>query len=122
MKREIFRFAVAGGSCFILELLVLYSLTEFAGINYLTSAMFAFIVSVIVNYLMCAYWVFATKKHSLTKTIIFAATSIAGLGINQLCMWTFVEFGGLHYMLAKIVAACIVTIWNFITKRMVLTH
>lgn len=122
MKRELFRFAVAGGSCFILELSVLYSLTEFAGINYLTSAMFAFIISVIVNYIMCARWVFATKKRSLAKSVIFAATSIAGLGINQLCMWTFVELGGLHYMLAKIVAAAIVTIWNFITKRMVLTH
>ena len=122
MKQEIFRFAVAGGSCFILELAVLYSLTEFVGINYLTSAMFAFIVSVIINYLMCAYWVFAAKKRSLAKTVVFAATSVAGLGINQLCMWTFVEFVGLHYMLAKIVAAGIVTIWNFITKRMVLTH
>ena len=122
MKREFFRFAVAGGSCFIIELAVLYSLTEFAGINYLTSAFWAFIVSVIVNYIMCAYWVFAAKKRSLAKTIVFAATSVAGLGINQLCMWTFVEFVGLHYMLAKVVAACIVTIWNFITKRMVLTH
>ena len=122
MKQEIFRFAIAGGSCFILELAVLYSLTEFAGINYLTSAMFAFIASVIVNYIMCAYWVFPARKRSLIKTIIFASTSVAGLGINQLCMWTFVELVGLHYMLAKIAAACIVTIWNFITKRMVLTH
>ncbi len=122
MKREFFRFAVAGGSCFIIELAVLYSLTEFAGINYLTSAFWAFVVSVIVNYIMCAYWVFAAKKRSLAKTIVFAATSVAGLGINQLCMWTFVEFVGLHYMLAKVAAACIVTIWNFITKRMVLTR
>ena len=83
MKREFFRFAVAGGSCFIIELAVLYSLTEFAGINYLTSAFWAFVVSVIVNYIMCAYWVFAAKKRSLAKTIVFAATSVAGLGINQ---------------------------------------
>ena len=122
MKLELFKFAVAGGSCFIIELAVLYSLTEFGGINYLTSAMFAFIVSVIVNYLMCAYWVFAAKKRSLTKTIIFAATSVMGLGINQLCMWTFVELCGIYYMTAKVIAACIVTIWNFVTKRMVLKN
>ena len=122
MRREIFKFLIAGGSCFLLELATLYILTEFVGFNYLTSAAIAFTLAVIINYFMCAYWVFETKKSSLKTKIIFISTSIAGLGINQLCMWTFVELVGLHYMLAKVVAACIVTIWNFITKRMVLTH
>ncbi len=40
-----------------------------------------------------------------------------GLGLNQLCMWFFVDVAGLYYMIAKIFATAIVTIWNYITKR-----
>jgi len=32
-------------------------------------------------------------------------------------MWFFVAIIGLHYMLAKIFATIIVTIWNYLTKR-----
>ena len=120
MKKEIFRFLIAGGGCFAFELLVLYLLTEFVGFNYLMSAAISFTLSVIINYILCAYWVFETKKRSLNTTIIFIATSVIGLGINQLCMWIFVEFFGIYYMIAKIFATVIVTIWNFITKRLAL--
>ncbi len=119
---EILRFLIAGGSCFILELAVLYILTEFVGFNYLISAAVAFTLAVAINYFLCAYWVFATKNRSITTKFIFIATSVIGLGINQLCMWLFVEFCGIYYMLAKIFATAIVTIWNFITKRLALTH
>ena len=121
LKQEFIRFLIAGGSCFTFELAMLYALTEFAGINYLTSAAIAFTLSVIINYFMCVRWVFETqKKRSFMTTFIFIATSVAGLGINQLCMWIFVEFFNIYYMLAKIFATAIVTIWNFITKRLAL--
>ena len=121
MKKELFKFLIAGGSCFIIELIILYSLTEFIGFNYLTSSAIAFTIAVIINYIMCVRWVFETnKKQTLTMKLIFITTSIAGLGINQLCMWLFVEFLDVYYMLAKIFATAIVTIWNFITKRLAL--
>ncbi|MBR1396608.1 MAG: GtrA family protein, partial [Selenomonadaceae bacterium] len=117
MKEELFKFLIAGGSCFIIELIILYSLTEFIGFNYLTSSAIAFTVAVVINYIMCVRWVFDTnKKQTLTTKLIFITTSVAGLGINQLCMWLFVEFLDVYYMLAKIFATAIVTIWNFITK------
>ena len=123
MKQEIFRFLIAGGSCFIFELLVLYVLTEFIGLNYLISAAIAFTLAVIINYFMCVRWVFETqKKRSFLTTFIFVFTSIIGLGINQICMYLFVEFCGIYYMLAKIIATAIVTIWNFITKRLALKN
>ena len=121
MKKELCKFLIAGGSCFIIELIILYSLTEFIGFNYLTSSAIAFTIAVVINYIMCVRWVFETnKKQTLTTKLIFITTSLAGLGINQLCMWLFVEFLDVYYMLAKIFATAIVTIWNFITKRLAL--
>ena len=118
MKQELIRFLLAGGSCFALELAALFLLTEFGGLNYLDSAAIAFTLAVAINYVMCARWVFVGR---VTTFLIFVATSVIGLGINQLCMYCFVELGGLHYMIAKIFSTAIVTVWNFVTKRFALS-
>lgn len=119
---EVLRFLLAGGSCLLLELGLLYGFTEWAGMHYLYSAALAFSVSVLVNYWICRYWVFrGAGKMSLKSVTVFAGSSVAGLGINQLCMWALVDILGVYYMLAKIVAAAVVTVWNFVLKRFALT-
>jgi len=120
---EILRFLLAGGSCLLLELGVLYTLTEAAGLHYLYSAALAFTLSVIVNYLMCRYWVFqGARQQSAKAAAVFIGSSLAGLGLNQLCMWLFVEMAGLWYMAAKLLAAVVVTAWNYVLKRYALTR
>lgn len=120
---EILRFLLAGGSCLLLELGALYALTEAAGLHYLYSAALAFTLSVIVNYLMCRYWVFqGAGQQSAKAAAVFIGSSLAGLGLNQLCMWLFVEMAGLWYMAAKLLAAVVVTAWNYVLKRYALTR
>jgi putative flippase GtrA len=57
------------------------------------------------------------RKQNRKQATIFIGSSIIGLGLNQICMWVFVEIAGMYYMLAKIFATGIVTIWNYIMKR-----
>ena len=117
---EILRFLIVGGGCFLLEYVLLYMLTEFAGIPYLTSSAIAFLISLLVNYLLCVTVVFHTGKRTKMEMFLFFATSAAGLGINQMTMWFFVEIAGLWYMFAKVIASGIVMIWNYATKRYIL--
>ena len=116
---EVIRFLVAGGSCLLLELACLYAFTEWAGFHYLYSSAFAFIISVLVNYWLCRVWVFegGKRKQSFKAASLFFGSSVAGLGINQLCMYTFVDILAIYYMAAKLLAAVIVTVWNFVLKR-----
>jgi putative flippase GtrA len=116
---EVIRFLVAGGSCLLLELACLYAFTEWAGLHYLYSSALAFTISVLVNYWLCRAWVFegGNKKQSFKAASLFFGSSVAGLGINQLCMYTFVDLMGIYYMAAKLLAAVIVTVWNFVLKR-----
>lgn len=115
---EIARFLVVGGGCFLLDYSLLYIFTEYGKLSYLTSAGFSFTISFFVNYFFCVVWVFRkAKKQNLRQGVLFIGSSIAGLGINQFCMWGFVEFLSMHYMLAKIFAAAVVTVWNYICKR-----
>lgn len=118
MKSEILRFLFAGGATFLLELAVLYGLVEFAGVYYLLSSAIAFTIAVAANYILCLRWVFCRAKQQDRKMVIlFLASSLAGLGINQLCMWIMVTGVGIHYLLAKIISTMVVTVWNYLAKR-----
>lgn len=116
--KEIGRFLLVGGVSFLIDYALLYFFTEFAGIGYLYSSSLSFTVSVLINYWLCVAYVFpSAAKQSQARAFLFFASSIAGLGLNQLCMWFFVEKAALHYMLAKIFATGLVTLWNYVAKR-----
>lgn len=115
---EIIRFCFVGGVSFLMDYGILFALTEFAGVYYLYSSAISFSVTVVFNYWLCVIYVFKdARKQSARRAIIFFGTGVVGLLLNQLCMWFFVDVAGLYYMIAKIFATAIVTIWNYITKR-----
>lgn len=115
---EIIRFCIVGGLSLIADCGVLYALTDFFGVHYLYSAAISFTVSVIFNYWLCVKYVFKNaRKQTPKQATIFIGSSVVGLGLNQICMWFFVEIVLLHYMAAKLCATVIVTIWNYIMKR-----
>jgi len=117
---EFVRFCFVGGLSLLVDYAVLYSLTEWAGMYYLHSSAISFGVSVVFNYWLCVQYVFkGAKKQTTRQAIIFFSTGVVGLGLNQLCMWFFVDVAGVHYLIAKLGATVIVTAWNYVTKRKV---
>ena len=119
---EVFRFLAVGGGCFLLEYGLLFSLTEYGGLDPLVSAPIAFTISLVVNYILCVYVVFHVKRQGTTQMVLFIVTSLMGLGLNQLVMWFCIDILAIWYMFAKIVASAIVMIWNYFTKRFILNH
>ena len=132
---EIIRFLIAGVAGFAVELAALILLKEKFGLDTLIAVPIAFVLSVGVNYLMCALWVFhGTKKQSARDRIAFFLTSAVGLGLNEILMllfrviwgeervlFTVFSFAVSLYILNKMIVTGIVMIWNYFTKRMILT-
>ena len=115
---EIIRFCFVGGLSLMLDYAILFALTEFAGVYYLYSSAISFSVTVVFNYWLCVIYVFkGAKKQTPRQAAIFFITGAIGLVLNQFCMWLFVAVVGLHYLIAKLGATVIVTIWNYLTKR-----
>ena len=133
-KKEILRFVVTGGVCFLIEFAVLVALRDGVGLDTLIAAPIAFLVSVIVNYLMCVKWVFeGAGEQGRAQRIGFLVTSGVGLGLNELLMLLFravfgedaeiitvMGFTVTMYMVNKGLATVIVMIWNYVTKRWIL--
>ena len=131
---EVIRFALTGGVCFLVELGVLVLLKGRLGIDTLIATPVAFLVSVILNYLLCVAWVFkGTKNSGAGAKAGFLATSLIGLGLNELLMLLFrLAFGEEQviltvagkeismYVLNKCLATLIVMIFNYFAKRAVL--
>lgn len=111
------RFALVGGLSFLLDYGLLYAFVEFFSINYLWASGLSFTISVLFNYYLCVVFVFHAKGRTQKDKILFFGSSIAGLFLNQLCMYVFVDIINIHYMLAKIFATAIVTVWNYVMKR-----
>ena len=131
---EVIRFALTGGVCFLVELAVLILLKGKLGIDTLIATPVAFLISVILNYLLCVVWVFrGAKNRGAGAKAGFLITSIIGLGLNELLMLLFrlilgedavilTVFGKTvnMYVLNKCLATLIVMIWNYFSKRAVL--
>jgi putative flippase GtrA len=117
------RYVVVGGLAFLVDFGSLYGLTEFAGLHYLISAAVAFLFGLVVNYCLSLLWVFdrRTMKSSATvEFLVFAVIGIVGLGLNEGIIWFVREKIGFHYMVAKVISAGIVLIWNFGARKFVL--
>ena len=131
---EALRFALTGGACFLVELAVLILLKEKLGIDTLIATPIAFLVSVVLNYLLCVVWVFrGAKNRGAGAKAGFLITSLIGLGLNELLMLIFrltlgeetviLTLAGRQismYVLNKCLATLIVMIWNYFSKRAVL--
>ena len=120
--KQIIKFGIVGGMCFVIDYGLLIFLTEVISINYLISSGISFSVSVIVNYILSLKYVFETdkKNNKVKECLIFIGLSIIGLGINQVSMWLCVDKLKIFYMIAKIAATIIVMVYNFVTRKLIL--
>lgn len=132
--KEVIRFVVTGGVCFVIEFIALVLLKEQLHLDTLIATPIAFTISVIVNYLLCMAWVFGGAKDGGTAAKVgFAVTSIIGLLLNEMLMlllrvtfgettvlFTLFGFTVTMYMLNKAIATLLVMVWNYFTKRAVL--
>lgn len=116
------KFGLVGTLCFGIDYGLMVLLTEFAQVEYFVSSAVSFAVSVAVNYMLSMRYVFQGREgmRKLTELAVFGALSIVGLVLNQMIMWIAVEFFHIFYALAKVFATLMVTIYNFISRKMFL--
>lgn len=119
---QIAKFGVVGIIAFFIDYGLLIFLTEVFSIDYLISATISFIVSVVFNYVASMRYVFSHKEGLSRRRefIIFVVLSVIGLIINDVGMWIGTDFFLIDYRITKIAVTFIVSVWNFITRKVFL--
>jgi putative flippase GtrA len=97
-------------------------LTEVAGLHYLLSAAVSFLLGTTMSWLLSVRWVFEVRARA-SKAMeygLFVLVGVVGLGLNEGLLWLLTDYGGVYYLLSKIIAASLVFFWNFGMRRALL--
>ena len=116
---QFFRYLVVGGAAFIVDFGILYGLTHYGGLYYLTSATLAFLVGLGINYTFSVLWVFSHRVigNRWVEFGLFALVGVLGLGLNDLSMWLLTSVAGLYYLYSKLITTALVFVWNFAIRK-----
>ena len=117
-----FRYLQVAFVAFVVDFGALYAFTEFGGLHYLVSNALAFVLGVATNYLLSIRWVF--KSRSMTdrraEAVVYVLIGVAGLGLNEVFIWSFTELVGLYFMISKVISTGLVFFFNFFVRKFVL--
>lgn len=112
---------VRGLDCHRRGLCAAHALVELAGWGCLAAATCSFLISTACNYLASMRYVFRRREDMgrMREASTFLAFSLAGLMLNDACMYILVA-GGIDYLMAKVAAAALVMAWNFGSRKALL--
>ncbi|HEC76478.1 MAG TPA: glycosyltransferase family 2 protein [Thermoplasmatales archaeon] len=117
------KFAFVGLTGIIVNLGILWVLTEIANIYYLLSAIFSIEASIISNFLLNDLWTFVDRKERgifnwLKRLIKFNLISTPAFPMQMGVMGFLKEFFGVYYILAALIGILVVFIWNFVANSL----
>lgn len=117
--RQFLKFALVGFASLAVEYLFLGYFLQALSMDYLLATTIAFIISIVVNYILSMKYVFSHKEDMSRKRefTIFAVLSAIGLGLNDLYMFIGVSILNVGTMAMKLISTFFVTWYNYFSRR-----
>ncbi|HLC24372.1 MAG TPA: GtrA family protein [Nitrosopumilaceae archaeon] len=118
--KHAFKYYLVGASGVLVNLGILFALTEFVGLWYLLSSTIAIYVSITSNFLLNKTWTFrdtAIKQRDFLMYGKFIGVSLVGMGIQLGFNYMFVEKLSVYYLLAALISIMIASSVNFVLNR-----
>ena len=102
------RNTVASTIAFLLDLLILWSLVELAELAHLPAAVIAFLIPMVLFYILSREWVFpGTRRGVATGFVYFVLNIGIGFVVMLAVFWALLHFTELYYLLARISASIV---------------
>jgi len=118
--KHAFKYYLVGASGVLVNLGILFILTEFVGLWYLLSSTIGIYVSITSNFLFNKTWTFrdtAIKQRDFLMYGKFIGVSLVGMGIQLGFNYIFVEKLSVYYLLAALMSIMIASSVNFVLNR-----
>jgi putative flippase GtrA len=109
------RFLFSGGTATLSNLIILYCLTDFLHIYYITSAVLAMTISTFISFGLQKFWTFKDGDRSKIKWQLptYILLCLFNLLLNTFLVFVFVEYIGLWYILAQIISSGLIAFITF---------
>ncbi len=116
---QILKFIGAGGLGVLLYYLVLFILTDVAGLWYMVSAAIASVVNFSSNFLLQKFWTFENKgtknihQQAGNDTLLTASLFVS----NLLFLYVLVQYTHLWYLAAQVIITAALTVISYLVSR-----
>jgi dolichol-phosphate mannosyltransferase len=116
---QLFRFALVGGSGYVVNLAVFALLSGAFDVHHIAAAVGAFCVAVVNNFWWNRHWTFdARDGHAGFQGVRFFTVSVIGLGVNLVLLELFVTTVDLPELPAQALAVALTLPVNFIGNKL----
>lgn len=116
---QFIKFATIGTIGTAIHIIILYTLTEFAGVYYMISAVAAFLVALTNNFFMNKFWTFkeTSKGKHIKRYATFLVVATIAFLVNITILYTITELFNVHYLISQVIAIAI-SLWiNFFGSK-----
>lgn len=117
--KRIIKYLIAGGTAALVDLSLLYFLTDILDIWYLISASLAFIVAFFVSFFLQKFWTFRdTDKEIMYKQMgVYLAVALTNLVLNIAFMYILVDGFKIWYMSAQFVVGGLIACESYFVYK-----
>ena len=118
--KQAVQYYIVGGSGVLVNLGILYALTDFVGFWYVASQVIAISISISSNFFFNRFWTFKNSVSDQRNSVMylkFIIVSLIGMGIQLGITYLLVENVMLYYMHAAFVGIAIAGGINYIVNR-----
>jgi len=128
LVRQFLRHSVVGTIAFLIDFACMVAFVEVFHWRVMVATTVSFLISVVVSYEGSMRFVFTSdpERSRRREFTIYMVLSLIGLVLNTVCMYAGeliltaqgIDYEeSIHYMLVKIIATMIVTVYNFWSRR-----
>lgn len=114
---ELIRFAVTGTVNTLVHLGVYFALVA-TGVKPVPASVPAFIMAVIVSYILNRNWVFSNRGSHRRQFTRFLTVVVGGLGINIAMMYLMVEQLGQNHRIGLGLTVICLTVWSYAANKL----
>ena len=118
--KQAIKYYSVGGSGVLVNLGILYALTDFMGLWYIASQVIAISISISSNFLFNRFWTFSGSIQEQRNSVMyvkFIIVSLIGMGIQLGITFALVENIALYYMYAAGIGIVVAGAINYVVNR-----
>ncbi len=115
---RLIKFCLVGLTGTLINMGLLWLLTEYARFPYLISAVIAIETSIISNFTFHDFFTFSDRRSPTLKVFLgrllkYNLISLVGLAINMGVLWLLTEMVDLYYLLSNLFGIISATLWRY---------
>jgi dolichol-phosphate mannosyltransferase len=111
------KFAAVGAVGAVLNLAVLYALTEL-GVFYLLSGLIGIEAGLLSNFILNRSWTFRDRQGRGLRYVLTAlyrdhAVRFVGIVLNLVILWFLTSVFGVYYLISQVIGIAVAMLWNY---------